>query len=310
MHVACAADETYAPHCAAMISSVLEHDEPTQLAFHFLHPPGFSGKVKTALAGMVADRGAAIAFCEILDSEVEGLPVMDRIPRAMWYRILLPALLPELDRVLYLDADTLAVDTLAPLWDTDIDGRYVAAVTNVFEPGMVDHPRRLGLAGGETYFNSGVLLFNLDQMRSDGRTEAILACARTERLLWPDQDALNLVLGARRVSLHPRWNCMNTLYYTPEARAVFGPQAVREATASPAILHFEGPQLAKPWHYLNRHPRREEYYRQRRQTPWPEVAIEGRTWKNRALRPLPVGMTTNLLRLEGKLRRRWAQGRA
>jgi lipopolysaccharide biosynthesis glycosyltransferase len=205
----------------------------------------------------------------------------------MWYRIFLPGLLPQVDRVLYLDSDTLVVDSLHPLWDQALDA-YVAAVPNVFEPQYADRPRQLGLPAEQTYFNSGVLLFNLTQMRAANCTEQIVSYARHESLLWPDQDALNVVLGSRRVDLHPRWNCMNSLFLFPQARDVFGADAVREACANPAIVHFEGPELAKPWHYLSKHPFRADYRRHRAATPWPHFDVEGRTRTNKLLRPLPT----------------------
>jgi lipopolysaccharide biosynthesis glycosyltransferase len=213
----------------------------------------------------------------------------------MWYRVFLPDLLPAVDRVLYLDADTLVVDALAPLWETPLDGAYVGAVTNVLEPQYAGHPAELGLPPGRRYFNSGVLLFNLAAMRAGDCTAEILRIARGERLLWPDQDALNVVLGGSRVELHPRWNVMNSLLLFPQARDVFGAGVLADACRDPGIVHFEGPGLAKPWHYLSKHPARDAYHAHRAQTPWPDVAIEGRTWANRLLRPLPTPATIAVL---------------
>jgi lipopolysaccharide biosynthesis glycosyltransferase len=239
---------------------------------------------------------------------------MGRIPLVMWYRVFLPELLPSADRVLYLDADTLVVAPLSPLWDEPLDGSYLAAVSNVLEPQYAARPAELGLPATQAYFNSGVLLFNLDAMRADRCTHEILRVARDEKLLWPDQDALNVVLGARRVALHPRWNCMNSLYLLPEAYDTFPRDVVDDACRRPAIVHFEGPKLAKPWHYLSKHPYRGAYEHHRRNTPWPDVAVEGRTWRNRLLRPLPTRTTITLLgrslELRSKVRRRVSALRA
>src|SRR5437879_3158835 len=79
-----------------------------------------------------------------------------------WYRIFLPELLPELDRVLYLDADVIVVDSLIPLWNVDLSEDYLAAVTNVFQAAHVHRPVELGLAGPRAYFNSGVMVLNLE----------------------------------------------------------------------------------------------------------------------------------------------------
>jgi lipopolysaccharide biosynthesis glycosyltransferase len=238
-----------------------------------------------------------------LDERVDGLPVMDRIPGVMWYRVFLPELLPTTSRILYLDCDTLVVDDLSLLWDVDLQGSYLGAVDNAFEPGAERHATDLGLGSARDYFNSGVLLLNLDLMRTENATDAILECARTRSLVWPDQDALNLVLGRRRLRLDPKWNCMNVLFYGAPP-STFDPEAAKAAAAAPAILHFEGPEMAKPWHYLNRHPRRSEYIAHRKATPWPDIDFEGRTLTNRALRPLPTRTVNRVLRLEQRARHR------
>jgi lipopolysaccharide biosynthesis glycosyltransferase len=213
----------------------------------------------------------------------------------MWYRVFLPELLPELDRVLYLDADTLVVDDPRPLWCTDLSDHLLAAVDNVLEPQFAGRAKEIGLEAGQRYFNSGVLLLNLAVMREEGSTRRIVEFARTRPLLWPDQDALNVVLGERRVALHPRWNCMNSMIVLPYARDVFPPEVLDEARRDPGIVHFEGPELGKPWHHLSKHPYRAAYMRHRAATPWPDVAIEGRTFVNRALRPLPTYTTIRVL---------------
>jgi len=295
LHLACAADESYVGHCAAMLHSVVTRNPESAIQVHFLHDPGFSLDCQEKLRTVVEGGGGRVRFLAIEDSAVAGLPVMGRIPRIMWYRVFLPERLPEIDRVLYLDADTLAMDSLRPLWETDLGDGYVAAVSGVFEPHYADRPRALGLPEGQEYFNSGVLLFNLEAMRADRCTTRIVDFARGQDLLWPDQDALNVVLGGRRVHLHPRWNCMNSLFLFPQARTVFGHQMVRDACRDPGILHFEGPDLAKPWHYLSKHPFRRAYRRHRAETPWPKVAVEGRTWQNRLLKPLPARATIKIL---------------
>jgi lipopolysaccharide biosynthesis glycosyltransferase len=282
LHVSCAAEGGYVEHSAAMLHSVLVHAGGLTVHVHYLHGPRLEARDRELLAGMVEGEGGEISFHRIEDEQVAGLPEAHRFTGAMWYRLFLPELLHEVDRILYLDVDTLAVDSLEPLWETDITGQYLGAVTNVFEPWYLDRPRELGLAGPEVYFNSGVLLFNLERMRSDdcGETLRRLASERGHELLWPDQDALNLVLGGRRVPLHPRWNCMNSVMTFEAAAEVFDADTVEEARRRPGIRHFEGPGDNKPWHYLSDYPLRERYFEHRRATPWPRTRLEERTPRN------------------------------
>jgi lipopolysaccharide biosynthesis glycosyltransferase len=164
------------------------------------------------------------------------------------------------------------------------------------------------MAGSRTadYFNSGLLLLNLAALRRDGMSARLAAFGRegARRLKWPDQDALNALLGERCLPLHPRWNCQNSLFYYPWARRTFDAGTVAEALRDPAILHFEGGGIVKPWHYLSRHPYRARYLEHRRATPWPEVVLEGRTALNRLLHPLPTPWTIAILKARRRLRRR------
>jgi lipopolysaccharide biosynthesis glycosyltransferase len=288
VHVSCAAEgHAYVAHSAAMLHSVLAHSGAHDVAVQYLHGPRFDRDDARRLEQMVAREGGSIAFHEIPDSDVRGLPTTTQFTAAMWYRLFLPELLPEAERVLYLDADTIAVDTLAPLWETDLGGHWVAAVTNVFQQNHLQRPRELGLRGPEVYFNSGVLLMNLDEMRRDGCTERLLEYARSHpEIEWPDQDTLNVVLGERRLALHPRWNVMNSMVRFPWAADVFGETMLAEALRSPSIRHFEGPAQNKPWHYLCEGELRAAYFEHRRATPWPNVEIEDATLRNAVRRQL------------------------
>lgn len=277
LHVACAADEAYAPHAAAMLYSVLAHRGEASVHVHVLHGPGLSPEAAARVRAFVERDGGELSLHRVEDSEVRGLPVRASFTSAIWYRILLPERLPDTDRVLYLDADTIVVAALGPLLELDLADRYVAAVTNVFMPHQTYRPTALGLDPEHPYFNSGVLVMNLDLLRREGCTEALAAFARArgDELEWPDQDALNVVLGARRLPLHPRWNAMNSVLRFRRAREVLGARAVAEARRTPAIRHFEGPGANKPWHAGAPAADRALYAAQRRGTPWPDVVLEG-----------------------------------
>jgi hypothetical protein len=70
---------------------------------------------------------------------------------------------------------------------------------------------------------------------------------------------------------------MNNVHLRRErAEELFGPDAVREAIERPAIRHYEGPSVAKPWHRRSTVPDREAYFGFRRRTPWPRLALRDR----------------------------------
>jgi lipopolysaccharide biosynthesis glycosyltransferase len=286
LQVACASDTRYVHHSAAMLHSLITQ-AGGHVIVHYLHGPDLTGTSADQLEAMIRQHDAEIVFHEIAHNRVAHFPDSGRFGPAMWYRALLPELLPAVDRILYLDVDVIVTDEIAPLWQVDLSDAYLAAVTNVSVDAYRDHPLQLGLRRNE-YFNSGVLMLNLELMRETEFPACLVDCLHDRpELPFPDQDALNLAVGHRKVLLHPRWNCMNSLTtYQPIAIEILGESAVREALARPAIRHFEGPDDNKPWHLLHDRTDQRLYQSHRRATPWPEYELEGRTVRNRLRRAL------------------------
>jgi lipopolysaccharide biosynthesis glycosyltransferase len=228
----------YARHAHALLRSLA----PWDVRVHVLHSWRLGPLARRAL------RRAGARTHRVPDGRVAGLPVNGPFTQAMWFRVLLGDLLPDADRVLYLDVDCLVLDDPAPLAALDLGDAWLAAVTNVPMPLHEGRAEALGVPD-EAYFNSGVLLLHLAALRRDGALAEVEAYARARpELGWPDQDALNAVLHARRLPLAPRWNAMNSLRAFPAAaERLHGGAAVREALERPAIRHFEGPGANKPW---------------------------------------------------------------
>ncbi|HZR35111.1 MAG TPA: glycosyltransferase family 8 protein [Nevskia sp.] len=307
LHIACAADQRYAAYCAAMLRSLLEVHGGEPLTVHFLHGPDFPSGALEKLRDLVQSRPQAVFRGHVIGAErLAQLPLTPYFGPAMWYRLFLPELLPELDRVLYLDVDTMVVDRLDELWHTPLEGKSVAAAESVVQPALRPRVAELGLPAGQGYFNSGVLLFNLERMRRTGAMARLIELARSQAgtWLWPDQHLLNVVLGPERVPLHPRWNCLNAVWFWRGlAGETYGRAAAAEARARPAILHFEGPGMAKPWHYLCKHPARARWRAHLRRTPFAPPPLLGRNAWAVLIRPLPAALIPYMLRVEARLRR-------
>ena len=281
LHLSCATDRHYLGHTAAMVQSALAN-AGRAIVVHVLHGPEIGRGELLRLGAMCADGRSEIVTHEIAPGRIADLPVIGRFGAAMWYRTVLPGLLPDVSRVLYLDVDTLVLARLDPLFELDLGGCYLAAVANVF---MEFHRYRLAQLDFEPgeYFNSGVLLLNLEAIREGGFAERVRQMVQTNAgpLEWPDQDALNLAARHRWRALHPRWNSMNSLRTRPSLAAeLFGAHAVAEAVRLPAIRHFEGPEWGKPWHVLHERDGRRLYRRYREATPWPSYPLEGAGVRN------------------------------
>lgn len=290
-HLVFASDATYLPWCGTAIRSCLDQPWDQPPVVHLLHDESLAaGPGIDALTAMVEAAGARLERHGVDEATVQHLPSVDRFGRIVWLRFLVPELLPAVDRVLYLDADTLVAAPLEPLMATDLGGMPIGAVANVVEESLWPHVRNLGIDDPRQFFNSGVLLMDLERMRAERSVDALLEVvrARSTELRWPDQDALNVAFKGRWHPLHPRWNAQNSLWgWREAAEHVFGASTVDEAITDPGVVHFEGPLLCKPWHALNHHPWRDAYWRTLRTTPWADTEPEDDTLATRIIARLP-----------------------
>jgi lipopolysaccharide biosynthesis glycosyltransferase len=302
IELACIADGAYLRHAGVMLHSALACTASERISVHLLHSAPVSEEDRDRLAGLVSRFGGRLRLVGIDTQTVADFP-SGYFPRSVWYRILLPELMPDADKVLYLDADIIVDDDLGPLWHTDVGTHLLGAVTNPFYPFMPDYPRlQLDITRPADYFNSGVLLMNLARMRAENAIgQARKIAVEHSGSLYPDQDALNIICRDRWLHLHPRWNVQSTLFDLPAESLPLPSQEVLEAVARPAVIHFIGP--FKPWHYLCRHPRQALYFEHARQTPWGVPALEGRSLKNMVLRRLPLAWIDRWFRFEQVLHR-------
>ena len=283
-------DANYVAPASAVMRSCIVQTGGQSLRFEVIHDENLSRPDRRRLQEMCGEAGAEINLRVMDERRLRGLPSVDRFGSIVWWRLFLPELLEDVDRALYLDCDTLVLSSLHPLWKEDLGASSLAAVANVIEPPMREHVATLGVDYPGGFFNAGVLLLQLDRMRDQRSTEELVDYAVTNQkmLPWNDQDALNVIFKNRWHALHPRWNAQNSLWsWRDWAIDVFGSGIVDEAVRTPAIRHFEGPSVAKPWHYLCPVPHRDDYLEMLAQTPWAGTPMQDRTASTVAIRLLP-----------------------
>jgi lipopolysaccharide biosynthesis glycosyltransferase len=198
-------------------------------------------------------------------SRYEGVRTADKMPRASWFRISLGELLPDIERVLYLDADVIVERDLGELLDTQLHDNGLAAVREAFFGvfGVRGGPPfgELGVPAETPYFNAGVLVMDLERWRIERTGDAVLGVLRKHRLPMGDQDALNTVFAGRWHELHPRWNHQTAHLVAGRShpRSVPNAKHLAEAIEDPGIVHFTG-RIAKPWSDRSDHPYSERWF--------------------------------------------------
>ena len=289
-----AIDDKYAPHFATCAASIASSRGRESVRFFVLQGPTLSTPTVSALRDFIRDLGMEFETVPVTDDVAASMPRTPNYPPIVWHRLLIPELLPALGRILLLDADVLVLQSLWPLYDSIVQPKLLSAVgTTSTLVGTGDPQRfiRLGLDPGAPYLNTGVMLMDLEAMRAEqvGPRAIAFGHQRGAELQFPEQDALNVVANGDWNLLQPKWNALSHLWLRPADDDVTYSRLDYElARHSPAIVHFEGPSVVKPWHHRSIHPFRFLYRDVRAATPWPLAELEGKSLSSSVLRRLPL----------------------
>lgn len=202
-----------------------------------------------------------IRYVKIDESEFNDFPMSKWVTVQAWFRIKIPDLCPDLDKVLYLDCDTMVNQPLKELFEIDLKDNYIAAVKDVWD--VDKHLRRLSM-NSDSYFNSGVMLINCQLWREHKLFNKIkeYAIENKKIIKFCDQDSLNKVIDDKKINLHQKFNFMDTWwrnYYNQyEGNDL---RNYEEAQKNPVIVHLTGPKpdmkgcansMCEKWWYYTR----------------------------------------------------------
>ncbi len=156
------------------------------------------------------------------------------VSKAALFKFDIPNILPDLDKVLYLDGDTIVLDDLSELFNTDITEYYAGVVRDFPAYYVRKDYEEVGLYD---YFNSGVMLMNLNNLRNNKIPEKLLEYKlQSNSTRYMDQDCFNVIFSGHIKFLDPKYNYMSShvdlykKFYLKDGK--------------PVIVHFAS---SKPW---------------------------------------------------------------
>ncbi len=191
---------------------------------------------------------AVIHKVHVDDGIFSGAPVLNRLSKETYYRLLIGDILPEsVHKILYLDPDIVINKDLSELYNIDLSGKVIAGGTHVPEFMRKINAFRLNLKKSSPYINAGVLLINLDEWRKTVTLKEILdyISANIKKLFLADQDVVNYLFDDVKISIDERIYNLDEKTYKKysSGKNRIDLEWVRKNTV---IIHFNGSQ--KPWH--------------------------------------------------------------
>lgn len=277
-------NDGYVPQVAASALSLIDHN-PGKHTFHIFSFDISEENLKK-LRDMITEKECAFVVYEMGDIRQRiGFEVDTHgFHISVLVRLFVGSILPEtVEKVLYLDGDTIVLEPLDELWNSELNQPLAMSI----EP--ITNRRRLqelGMPEDSFYCNSGVILFNLKLWRENQCEKRVLTYyrERSRELIAPDQDALNGALTGEIAVLEPRYNfCTNFINYPYSTlKKLMRPaeyiseEMFEKSKSMPAIIHYLGEE--RPWRAGNRHPYRGEFKKYLFQSPWSDRP-EDKGWR-------------------------------
>ena len=270
LNVVFASDENYVSFLKISLNSLLEHNINEFKKINiFILDDGISDKSKKSIEKLALEYSESITFIKTKQLEKMNITILglernlNKTSFTTYSRLFISTLLPtDIDKVLYLDCDSLIVNSIKELWNLDISNYYCGAVFDGINTSVKE---RLGFEKDENYFNAGVLLINLKKWRENNVEEKFIEFMinNQNKFYQHDQGIINNIFKDHIEIISPKYNlqnyfqildynlarkyiCMETEYYTKEI--------IDESQKNPVFLHFCGLNYDRPWYNKN-HPK-------------------------------------------------------
>lgn len=247
-----ATDENYVPYCGVAVSSLIKHAGHVNTYEITILFDSLSSLSVYRLEHLSTDH--VRVSCRSIHAYIAGLKVLEynHLTIASAYRLVIPDVLSQYDKVLYLDSDIVVNEDVAKLYHMDIGSNLLGAVRGYFKRDKDDFiynhiTKTLGISE-DSFFNAGILIMNIVGFKEkDVAHRCFKLLTERDDLYFMDQCALNIVCEGSVHYLPGRWN--HEWLYLFAANNDRLPTSCEEfeRCKAPAIIHYDG--VEKPWDY-------------------------------------------------------------
>ena len=237
-----AVDDGYLPFLAVVMQSLIDNSSKENIYDIKILFTKISNENQYKIKNRYESDNVKIEFVDLnnyLEKFNDKFYTRDYYSKTTYYRLFIPDLYPEYDKVIYLDSDMTVLTDVAKLYNIDIKDNLLAAVPDGViqsEPAFQEYVEKVvGMSDYNYYFNAGMLLMNLDALRKFKFIDKFLYLLETIKFaVAQDQDYLNRICKGRTYMLDESWNTM------PGGIAV---------KVNLNIIHYN--LSYKPWHFDN-----------------------------------------------------------
>ena len=277
-----ASDNNYFPYMSVTIQSIMENASPCRKYAFFILYKEISCESMEMLIKQIAEyKQFTISFIDVADYiDWQTLFISRHITIETWFRLLIPDLLHEYEKAIYIDCDMVVCTDIAELFDINLQDNLIAAMKDIHTTnwvyGLKPLNRTLGyrnsfpvLKNPKNYFCAGLCLFNIALFRKTMPQEKLLKIAMLNNWDFHDQDVLNIASEGKVHLLSWHWgfySTHNTAFFPAKIKTEY-----EDAAANPKIVHFA---IVKPWKTEVIIPHFDRFWKYATRTPFIDIIIK------------------------------------
>ena len=247
--IAMALDENYLYPTLVSMTSMLENkNKDSKYVYYIMHPGDFSEKSKKTLQSLSAKYSNCVINFIDMENKYKNVK-QGHVTTPTYYRLSLPDLLPNVDKIIWMDGDTLIFKDLNEMFNVDMKNYYFK--------GFLDNAWRFGEDFGvETpnYICAGVMVVNLKELRKDDMVKKFsdFIEENNDKLKQHDQTVINIVCKDKVCKLDPKY-CIFNRHATKKTaekyicslnpKTAYSKEEMVNAANDPTVIHF----VHKPW---------------------------------------------------------------
>ena len=270
-------DNNYIIPLAALLDSFRETAKNSKITIHWFTLEVSDSNVKK-ISKLADHLNCKIKIYKFFKSSISSkFFISGRISSAAYLRLYLADKLKDVSKVLYLDCDMILLGDIKDLWAYDVSP-YVAAVVKDAVGINLSH---LGKLTPKAYFNSGMMLIDLDQWKKNKIQDKLFRLLDQKiHFRFHDQDLLNLALDNKVSLIDSRWNLIpsRSNKYVIKCYALIARYSLERAFKLNTIIHYASSK--KPWHYLSSHPLKFLWWKHLRRTEFSNFVPEDKNLFN------------------------------
>ncbi|WP_026503650.1 glycosyltransferase family 8 protein [Butyrivibrio sp. NC3005] len=277
MNIIYATDDNYSFLAGVSIESLFENNKDAGEINVYILDDGISDNNKEQLKLVSNKYGRNLFYVNVKDfiEQISSITTVsynleNKISFTAYARFFIDKLLPNLEKAIYIDCDTLVVGNLNNLYEYEIPIEYTLGMA--VDCTQREYVKSLEIPENSLYYNSGVMLINIDRWKKGNYTDKILKHMKEVRGNYPlvDQDIINVVLNKYIFKIPLCYNVQspNFMYktyksicraYGLEEKNYYSKEEHKMALSKPVVVHFSGSSFIRPWYCNSNHPMKKIY---------------------------------------------------